>query len=73
VASDAAGLLRDPTESARVHPPPRLERVDDLVVLARSAAKCRAGQERHGDRSPRAHEPRESGRTPGGKLELTID
>jgi signal transduction histidine kinase len=31
------GLLRDPTESARVEPAPGLDRVDDLVALARSA------------------------------------
>jgi signal transduction histidine kinase len=31
------GVLRDPTESARVEPAPGLDRVDDLVALARSA------------------------------------
>jgi signal transduction histidine kinase len=31
------GLLRDPTDRARVEPAPGLDRVDDLVALARSA------------------------------------
>jgi len=39
--------LRDPTESALVDSVRGLDRVDDLLVLARSAGlRCRADQER---------------------------